>query len=160
VSLASRWTATELKMSLVLWPSGQPFLFVHSEEAAKELAPPYALVVSCTRVGVNPVEDLADVSERIDPDGGHVKLLAGSVDAPAKGSWLERNFALRRLTDRRRQYLPFRSKLVRLRRWRRRSDGDWCNDPFGDRASGRMQWKRAATTATSSRTQRTATSLA
>jgi transposase len=42
------------------------FLFVHSEEAGKELALLYSLVVSCTRVGVNPVEYLADVLDRID----------------------------------------------------------------------------------------------
>ena len=42
------------------------FLFVHSEEARKELALLYSLVVSCTRVGVNPVEYLADVLARID----------------------------------------------------------------------------------------------
>ncbi len=42
------------------------FLFVHSEEAGKELALLYSLVVSCTRVGVNPVEYLADVLARID----------------------------------------------------------------------------------------------
>lgn len=42
------------------------FLFVHSEEAGKELALLYSLVISCTRVGVNPVEYLADVLARID----------------------------------------------------------------------------------------------
>ncbi len=42
------------------------FLFVHSEDAGKELALLYSLVVSCTRVGVNPVEYLADVLDRID----------------------------------------------------------------------------------------------
>jgi transposase len=42
------------------------FLFVHSEEAGKELALLYSLVVSCTRVGTNPVEYLADVLGRID----------------------------------------------------------------------------------------------
>lgn len=42
------------------------FLFVHSEEAGNELALLYSLVVSCTRVGVNPVEYLADVLDRID----------------------------------------------------------------------------------------------
>ena len=41
------------------------FLFVHSEEAGKELALLYSLVVSCTRVGVNPVEYLADVLGRV-----------------------------------------------------------------------------------------------
>jgi transposase len=42
------------------------FLFVHSEDAGKELALLYSLVVSCTRVGVNPVEYIADVLGRID----------------------------------------------------------------------------------------------
>jgi transposase len=42
------------------------FLFVHSEESGKELALLYSLVVSCTRVGVNPVEYIADVLDRID----------------------------------------------------------------------------------------------
>jgi transposase len=42
------------------------FLFVHSEDAGKELALLYSLVVSCTRLGVNPVEWLADVLDRID----------------------------------------------------------------------------------------------
>ncbi len=46
------------------------FLFVHSEEAGKELALLYSLVVSCTRVGVNPVEYLADVLARIDKTAG------------------------------------------------------------------------------------------
>lgn len=42
------------------------FLFVHSEAAGKELALLYSLVVSCTRVGVNPVEYLTGVLDRID----------------------------------------------------------------------------------------------
>ena len=42
------------------------FLFVHSEEAGKELALLYSLVVSCTRVDVNPVEYIADVLDRVD----------------------------------------------------------------------------------------------
>jgi transposase len=42
------------------------FLFVHSKESGNELALLYSLVVSCTRVGVNPVEYLADVLDRID----------------------------------------------------------------------------------------------
>ena len=42
------------------------FLFVHSKEAGEELALLYSLVVSCTRVGVNPVEYIADVLDRID----------------------------------------------------------------------------------------------
>lgn len=39
---------------------------MHSEDAGKELALLYSLVVSCTRVGVNPVEYIADVLDRID----------------------------------------------------------------------------------------------
>ncbi|MCL2779861.1 MAG: IS66 family transposase [Polyangiaceae bacterium] len=42
------------------------FLFVHSKEAGNELALLYSLVVSCTRLGVNPVDYLADVLNRID----------------------------------------------------------------------------------------------
>jgi transposase len=42
------------------------FLFVQSEAAGHELALLYSLVVSCTRVGVNPVEYLTDVLDRID----------------------------------------------------------------------------------------------
>ena len=42
------------------------FLFVHSEESGKELALLYSLVVSCTRLGVNPVAYIADVLDRID----------------------------------------------------------------------------------------------
>ena len=42
------------------------FLFVHSEDAGKELALLYSLVVSCTRVGINPVEYLTDVLHRVD----------------------------------------------------------------------------------------------
>jgi len=51
------------------------FLFVHSEEAGKELALLYSLVVSCTRVGVNPVEYLADVLDRIDKTADYADLL-------------------------------------------------------------------------------------
>ena len=42
------------------------FKFVQSEEVGKKLALPYSLVVSRTRLGVNPVDYLADVLERID----------------------------------------------------------------------------------------------
>ena len=42
------------------------FLFVHSEDAGKELALLYSLVVSCTRNDVNPVVYIADVLDRID----------------------------------------------------------------------------------------------
>lgn len=42
------------------------FLFVQSEEAGKELALLYSLVVSCDRLGKNPVTYLNDVLRRID----------------------------------------------------------------------------------------------
>ena len=53
------------------------FLFVHSEDAGNELALLYSLVVSCTRVGVNPVEYLADILDRVDKtaDDNYVDLL-------------------------------------------------------------------------------------
>jgi transposase len=62
------------------------FLFVHSEEAGKELALLYSLVVSCTRVGVNPVEYIADVLDRIDKtaDQGLRELLPDRWKPPPK----------------------------------------------------------------------------
>lgn len=42
------------------------FLFVHSEQSGKNLALLYSLVASCTRAGVNPIEYLTDVLDRID----------------------------------------------------------------------------------------------
>jgi transposase len=62
------------------------FLFVHSEEVGKELALLYSLVVSCTRVGVNPVEYLADVLDRIDKtaDGDYAELLPDRWNPPPK----------------------------------------------------------------------------
>jgi transposase len=42
------------------------FLFVHSEDAGRELALLYSLVTSCSRNDVNPLEYLADVLDRID----------------------------------------------------------------------------------------------
>ncbi len=62
------------------------FLFVHSEEAGKELALLYSLVVSCTRVGVNPVEYLADVLARIDKtaNDGFAELLPDRWKPPPK----------------------------------------------------------------------------
>lgn len=53
------------------------FLFVHSKDAGEELALLYSLVVSCTRVGVNPVEYLTDVLARIDKtaDDNYANLL-------------------------------------------------------------------------------------
>lgn len=62
------------------------FLFVHSEEAGKELALLYSLVVSCTRVGVNPVEYIADVLDRIDKTGddGLRELLPDRWKPPPK----------------------------------------------------------------------------
>lgn len=62
------------------------FLFVHSEDAGKELALLYSLVVSCTRVGVNPVEYLGDVLARIDltPAAELVDLLPHRWKPPPK----------------------------------------------------------------------------
>lgn len=62
------------------------FLFVHSEDAGRELALLYSLVVSCTRVGVNPVEYLADVLDRIDKtaDDDYAELLPDRWKPPAK----------------------------------------------------------------------------
>jgi transposase len=51
------------------------FLFVHSEDAGNELALLYSLVVSCTRVGVNPVEYIADVLDRVDKTHDYAELL-------------------------------------------------------------------------------------
>lgn len=53
------------------------FLFVQSEDAGKELALLYSLVVSCTRCGLNPVDYVADVLDRIDKtaDDGMRELL-------------------------------------------------------------------------------------
>ncbi len=53
-------------------------MFVQSEEAGKELAFLYSLVVSCTRLGVNPVDYLAEVLDRIDKtaDDGMRELLS------------------------------------------------------------------------------------
>jgi len=62
------------------------FLFVHSEDAGKELALLYSLVISCTRVGVNPVEYIADVLDRIDKtaDDHYVDLLPDRWKPPPK----------------------------------------------------------------------------
>jgi transposase len=62
------------------------FLFVHSEEAGNELALLYSLVVSCTRVGVNPVEYLTDVLDRIDKtaDSDFADLLPHRWKPPPK----------------------------------------------------------------------------
>jgi transposase len=62
------------------------FLFVHSEEAGKELALLYSLVVSCTRAGVNPVEYLIDVLNRIDAtaDADLAELLPDRWEPPPK----------------------------------------------------------------------------
>ena len=62
------------------------FLFVQSEEAGKELALLYSLVVSCTRLGVNPVDYLADTLDRIDKtaDDGMRELLPDRWKPPAK----------------------------------------------------------------------------
>ena len=62
------------------------FLFVHSEDAGKELALLYSLVVSCTRVGINPVEYLADVLDRVDKtaDGHFAELLPDRWKPPSQ----------------------------------------------------------------------------
>jgi transposase len=62
------------------------FLFVHSEDAGKELALLYSLVVSCTRVGINPVEYLADVLDRVDKtaDGHFAGLLPDRWKSPSQ----------------------------------------------------------------------------
>ena len=59
---------------------------VYGEEAGKELALLYSLVVSCTRVGVNPVEYLADVLDRIDKtaDDNLAELLPDRWKPPPK----------------------------------------------------------------------------
>jgi transposase len=64
------------------------FMFVHSEEAGKELALLYSLVVSCTRLGVNPVDYLADVLDRIDKtaDDGMRELLPDRWKPAAKAA--------------------------------------------------------------------------
>ena len=64
------------------------FLFVQSEDAGKELALLYSLVVSCTRVGVNPVEYLGDVLARIDKtaDEDFADLLPDRWKPPPKPS--------------------------------------------------------------------------
>jgi transposase len=62
------------------------FLFVHSKEAGDELALLYSLVVSCTRVGVNPVEYLAGVLDRVDKtaDADFADLLPHRWKPPPK----------------------------------------------------------------------------
>jgi transposase len=62
------------------------FLFVHSEDAGKELALLYSLAVSCTRVGINPVEYLADVLDRVDKtaDGHFAELLPDRWKPPSQ----------------------------------------------------------------------------
>lgn len=61
------------------------FLFVQSEEAGKELALLYSLVVSCDRLGKNPVTYLADVLRRIDrtPRDRLADLLPDRWEPPA-----------------------------------------------------------------------------
>jgi transposase len=61
------------------------FLFVQSEEAGKELALLYSLVVSCDRLGKNPVTYLTDVLHRIDrtPRDQLADLLPDRWEPPA-----------------------------------------------------------------------------
>ena len=62
------------------------FMFVHCKEAGNELALLYSLVVSCTRLAVNPVDRLTDVLDRIDKtaDDGMRDLLADRWKPPPK----------------------------------------------------------------------------
>jgi transposase len=62
------------------------FMFVHSEEAGKNLALLYSLVISCTRVEVNPIAYLTDVLDRIDkvPDHQLADLLPHRWKPPPK----------------------------------------------------------------------------
>lgn len=61
------------------------FLFVQSEAAGKELALLYSLVVSCDRLGKNPLAYLTDVLRRIDhcPNDGLRELLPDRWEPPA-----------------------------------------------------------------------------
>lgn len=66
------------------------FLFVHSEDAGKELALLYSLVVSCTRLDLNPVEYLVDVLDRIDKTADdHLRDLLPDRWTPRKPAPLE-----------------------------------------------------------------------
>ena len=66
------------------------FLFVHSEDAGNELALLYSLVVSCTRLDLNPVEYLADVLDRIDKTADdHLRDLLPDRWTPRKPAPLE-----------------------------------------------------------------------
>lgn len=62
------------------------FMFVHTENAGRNLALLYSLVVSCTRVNVNPIEYLADVLDWIDgvPDHQLDELLPHRWKPPPK----------------------------------------------------------------------------
>ena len=62
------------------------FLFVQSEEAGRELALLYSLVVSCDRHGKNPIDYLTDVLERIDrtPIAQLAELLPDRWEPPAQ----------------------------------------------------------------------------
>ena len=61
------------------------FLFVQSEDAGKELALLYSLVVSCDRLGKNPVTYLTDVLHRIDgtPKDRLAELLPDRWEPPS-----------------------------------------------------------------------------
>lgn len=61
------------------------FLFVQSEDAGRELALLYSLVVSCDRLGKNPVVYLADVLQRIDrtPKDRLTELLPDRWEPPS-----------------------------------------------------------------------------
>ena len=74
IPLDNNWAENALRIVAL---GRKNFLFVHSKESGEELALLYSLVVSCTRVGVNPVEYIADVLDRIDKtaDDHYVDLL-------------------------------------------------------------------------------------
>ena len=61
------------------------FLFVQSEDAGKELALLYSLVVSCDRLGKTPVTYLTDVLHRIDgtPKDRLAELLPDRWEPPS-----------------------------------------------------------------------------
>ena len=83
-----RWrfcVATENALRIVAL-GRKNFLFVQSEEAGRELALLYSLVVSCDRHGKNPIDYLTDVLERIDrtPIAQLAELLPDRWEPPAQ----------------------------------------------------------------------------
>ena len=82
IPLDNNWAENALRIVAL---GRKNFMFVHSEDAGKELALLYSLVVSCSRLGVNPVDYLADVLNRIDKtaDDGMRDLLPDRWKPPA-----------------------------------------------------------------------------